>query len=277
MYNVWHGQLGPAQAQNWQMVSDELTKALREGTLEKAYTTGSSIVTPGAGTDASNLRKQFLVGGLVDTLYSQDDAVTMKLLPVRPVGSTVVEFSRFDQYGGAGDGFVGESGDGSFGVASGDDAFSRQTRTVKFLAAQRQVGVVIQEVNNLEDPVAAAERGATMEIIRNANLGLLFGDSGFNSLAYDGIWKQLYDYVVATGDTSLWIDMNNQPVTVASINAAVSGRRRAVAPSPALARSLHPPRRPARATRRRERRRAVPASAIENPGCSACRSVRCRP
>lgn len=214
------GRLNPVQAASYGALSDVITKAAENGDADllKNYVTGNGIVGTGAATDVSPLREQFLVGHLVTTLYSQDDARTMKLLPVMPVGSTIVEFSRFDMVGTAGDGFVAETGtDGAFGLSPGDDAFSRQTRVVRYMASERQVGIVARNVNNIEDPQAIAERAATLEIIRNANLAILFGDNGFNGLAFDGIWKQIYDHVVATGDPSILIDMRNNDLGIDAI------------------------------------------------------------
>lgn len=212
MYNVRPGIMSPSEAQALQIVSDELTKS---------YITGNGIVASGNTTNAEPLRQQFLVNKLINTLYEQKHAVTMKHLPVVPVGSTIVEFSRLDMAGGAGDGFIGETGtDSAFGLTAGEDSFSRQTRIVKFLAAERQVGLVAQQVNNLENPRTIAETAATLEIIKNANLATLFGDSGFNTLSFDGIFKQLYDHLVASGNPSLWIDMNNTVVSTEAIMTA---------------------------------------------------------
>lgn len=214
------GVMAPQIAAPLMQVSDAFTKAMEASDDEifKSYITGNGIVGAGAATDLSPLREQFLSKQLVSVLYDQEDAVTFKHIPVMPVGSTIVEFSRFDMVGLSGDGFVPETGtDGSFGLTPGDDAFSRATRVVRFLAAERRVGIVARQVNNIEDPMAIAERAATLEIIRNANLAILFGDNGFNGLAFDGLWKQIYDYVVATGDARILIDMRNNDLGVDAI------------------------------------------------------------
>jgi len=190
--------------------------------LAKAYITNQDIVTTTNDGDASSLRKQFLFGNLVSTIYSQDDAAFLKKLRVENVGSTVVEFSRFDLVNG-GDGFVPESGtDGVFGTSYGEDAFSRHTRTVKFMAAARRVGLVTQSVNNIANPMRIAEQAASLEIVRNMNLAAMYGDSGFNTLSFDGIEKQLRDYVDDANDPGILIDMRGGVVDIEAIMTAAT-------------------------------------------------------
>lgn len=184
----------------------------------KSYITGSEIVTPDNDDNLAPLRKQFLVDNLVNTLYTTDLKLTMKRLPVVKVGSTIVEFSRMDVIGEAGDGFVAETGsDGAFGINSGDDAYSRHTRTVKFMAAQRTVGDVAKEVKAIQGAVELAKNGATLELIRNANIATLWGHSGLNNLSFDGIEKQIWDYVLETADAEILIDMADASIGLEEI------------------------------------------------------------
>lgn len=188
--------------------------------LAKAYITGQQVVTSSDDADVSSLRKQFLFGNLVSTIYSQDDAAFLKKLRVENVGSTLVEFSRFDLVSG-GDGFVPETGtDGVFGSNYGEDAFSRHTRTVKYQAAARRVGLVTQSVNNIANPMRIAEQSASLEIVRNLNLATMFGDSGFNNLSFDGVERQLYDYVVERDDPGILIDLNGGVLDIEAIMTA---------------------------------------------------------
>lgn len=211
MLNGNMGILPMEEVRQLQSINDELSKA---------YITGQQIVSPTDDGDVSSLRKQFLFGNLVSTIYSQDDAAFLKKLRVENVGSTVVEFSRFDLVSG-GDGFVPESGtDGVFGTNYGEDAFSRHTRTVKYMAAARRVGLVTQSVNNIANPMRIAEQSASLEIVRNMNLASLFGDSGFNALSFDGLEKQLFDYVVEKSDPGILIDMRGGVVDIEAIMTA---------------------------------------------------------
>jgi hypothetical protein len=198
-----------------------------EDFVQKAYITGQDIVTPTNDGDASALRPQFLMNNLVNTLYGMDLAITMKKIPVTKVSGPLVEFSRIDMIGGAGDTFVGETGDGSFGVSNGEDAWSRHTRTVKYLATQRQVGDIAAHTNNLEDLKKLSRENATLELIRNANIALFWGHSGLNSLQYDGIEKQIMDYVLDSNDGEILVDMNNTTIGIEEIKvgAAISARR----------------------------------------------------
>jgi hypothetical protein len=188
-----------------------------EDEIVKGYITGQNIVTPTNDPDASPLRKQFLMDNLVNTLYGADLDLTMKRLPVVKTNSTIVEFSKMDVIGGAGDGFVAETGsDGNFGVPSGDDAFSRHTRIVKFMSAQRTVGDVAKNANNIKELISLARQNATLELIRNANLATLWGHSGLNTLSYDGIEKQIWDYVLETGDSEILLDMNDTTIDISA-------------------------------------------------------------
>lgn len=211
MLNANMGIMPMDEVRQLQSINDE---------LNKAYLTGQTVVTPSDDSDASALRKQFLFGNLVSTIYSQDDAAFLKKLRVENVGSTLVEFSRFDLVNG-GDGFVPESGtDGLFGTSYGEDSFSRQTRTVKYMAAARRVGLVTQSVNNIANPMRVAEQSASLEIVRNMNLASIYGDSGFNALSFDGIERQLFDYVVEKSDPAILIDMRGGVVDIEAIMTA---------------------------------------------------------
>jgi len=166
--------------------------------LEKATTTGSGIVPTGSGGagDGAPLRTQFLHNTLETALYSQEDAVTMKLFPVEKVYSTTVEFSTMDKFGGDGDGFVGETGsDGNFGLNTEDDTYTRRTRNVKFLGTQAEISSVAQAVKNLKDPIAAAELSSTTRLITRANLAMFFGDETFNNLSFSGLSAQIHEHV----------------------------------------------------------------------------------
>lgn len=165
--------------------------------IEKALTTGNGIVSGGA-TGAQALRQQFLHDTLELSLYAQADAEGIKHFPVEKAYSTTVEWTSFDGYGATGDGFTQELGDDGLGnLVGSDDAFTRRTRTIKYLKAQREIGVVTQQVRNIKDPVAAAEQGATLELVKNMNLALYWGDEHTNQMSFTGIKGQVFEKALA--------------------------------------------------------------------------------
>jgi hypothetical protein len=163
--------------------------------IEKALTTGSGIITDGT-TGGGALREQWLDDALRTLSYEQKDAFFMSKVPHKKAQGVIEEYTTWDQYGSAGDGFTLETGDdGNFGGTAVDDSFTRRTRTIKFMATVRQVGTVAQKVRNIADPMATAEKGGILELIGKANLACYFGDSKTSVAQYDGIVRQINDWV----------------------------------------------------------------------------------
>jgi hypothetical protein len=170
--------------------------------LGKSLITSDGIVPGGDTTSGRPLRVQFLHNVLETTSYEQDDAIAMKHIPKEKVYSNVFEWSQFNLYGGAGDGFIPETGASTdqssglfFGATAGDDTFSRLTKTLKYMAAVRFVSLPMQHVRNIEDPMKASEKGITLEIIAKCNTAIYFGDSRTQQNQFDGIIRQLLDWL----------------------------------------------------------------------------------
>lgn len=214
-FNVAPYGLFSNEMQTYRMLQNESIEEIR-----KALTTGDGIVPAGA-TGGTALRVQFLHGGLERVSFEQDDAKAMKLLPKPKVGSTAIEWTTQNQYGGPGDGFVPETGsDGAFNVTASDDAYRRMVRNVRYLATKREVGIVAQEVRNIEDPMTASEEGATLELVGKANLGVYFGDSLKSVTQYDGLIRQIQDWVTDyPQDVDIMIDAGGQPIDSEMIEA----------------------------------------------------------
>jgi hypothetical protein len=187
--------------------------------LTKALTTGSGVVAADA-SGGQALRMQFLHNVLAQVSHDQEDAVGFKLLPVEKVWSTTFEWTQFKEYGGAGDGFTGESGtDGSFGLSSSDDTFIRRLMTVKYMYAHRTTGFVAQQVRNIENPVKSQENGATLEIIGKAGMALYGGDSKLSVWQFDGLKRQIWDWVSSyADDQAIMYDAGGAPLDEVLLN-----------------------------------------------------------
>jgi hypothetical protein len=184
-----------------------------EANLEKALTTGANIVQVG-DTGGTALRMQFLHDELEYVSFNQDDAKLMKLLPKKTVGSTTFEWTIFNQYGGPGDGFVSETGsDGAFGVSGADDNFVRQFQRVHYMATQRTVGLVAQMVNNITNPMKAAEQGANFELLAKQNLASYWGAETLSTNQFNGMAEQILAWVrTYSSDSAIIYDAGGLPV-----------------------------------------------------------------
>lgn len=179
----------------------------------KSLTTGEGIVASGA-TGGQALRLQFMHGMLEKQSFEQDDAMAMKVIPKKDVTSTAIEWTTQGQYGGPGDGFVPETGsDGNFGLSGSDTNYKRRVRNVKFLAAKRLISLAAQLVRNVTEPEATEEESATLEIIGKANLAVYFGDSYKSNTQFDGLIRQITDWVTEfpQDQVILW-DAQGQPI-----------------------------------------------------------------
>lgn len=205
-----------------------------EDELAKAYTTGQGIVTEGVGAagDFSKTRLQFIRDGLESATFSQDDAKLMKLIKKETVYSTTVEWSALMQYGQQGDGFISESGnDGAFNGSSADDIVNRLLRNVKYLYAQREIGLVAQQTKGVVDPVKQAQKSATNEIVMRCNNALYWGDSKTSQSQFDGVARQLMDWITPTTgsgntqDYGILFDAGNAPIDQNMLNEIAMGNK----------------------------------------------------
>ena len=205
------GIIGGRNASDFAQLNEAATQS---EVLQKALVTGNTVVQPNA-TGAQALREQFLLDYLEQVSFEQDDARMMKLIKLKKVPSTAVEWSDFNAYGSAGDDFVGESGlTGNFDVGGADDNFLRQVQQVKFMATSREIGVVAQHVNNLSNPVAAATKGGTLEIVSKMNLASYYADSTTNVLHFNGFEAQLKQWLALfPADTDILFDAQGQPMS----------------------------------------------------------------
>jgi hypothetical protein len=186
-----------------------------EQRLVKALTTGENVVTPGA-TGGQALRKQYLFGELELTSAMQDDAMLVKLMPMKDAKSTLYEWS-LQNYTPTGDGFVGEGGaegaSGSFGVNFFDDPVQRMSETMGFLAQGRAISDVAEEVDNIMDPHAFARRGMLTSMFANANVAGYFGARNKSNTQFNGFEAQLWNWIqLHPEDYGIMYDCNGGPL-----------------------------------------------------------------
>lgn len=222
----WIGNVTPGFGNTgimWGSQEYEVLKGMAND-LSKSFLTGEGIVT--SGTDTSNvgkpLRIQFLHGVLEQVSFEQDDALAMKIIPKEKVYSNTFEWSTLQQYGGAGDGFVAETGESTsqssalfFGVSGTDDSFYRNVLQLKYLAAVRNVSLAAQLVNNIGgNAMQTVEKAATLEIVGKANQALYFGDPLLHQNQFSGLIAQMLSWVknVSAADYGILFDAGGQPL-----------------------------------------------------------------
>lgn len=167
--------------------------------LEKAYTTGDSVIQPlnaGGPSDSTALRVQLMDDVLEQVSYDQQDAALWNRIPKEKVYGPLLEWDVERQYGGSQSVFVGETGsDGNFGVGSADDIFARLAQKIKYLGVTREVGLVASLTRQVAKPETIAEMSATLELIGKANVALYFGSSKTEAVQFDGIIQQMLDWL----------------------------------------------------------------------------------
>lgn len=163
--------------------------------LKKAITTGSASPNE-TTTGGAALRKEYLHGALQTESYTDKHAVGFALIPKETVYSTNIQWVTQREYGGVGHQFIAETGaDGAFNGVASDANYNRQMETVKFLADVRQIGIVAEEVQNVESPTKNANKTAIRQLKKSGNMGLYHGDAGTDSLSYNGLRAQIVNGV----------------------------------------------------------------------------------
>jgi hypothetical protein len=187
---LFQNQIADARA----AVQEQLEKAAGDG-FETVSTTGTGIVQNGdTGTRA--LREQYLDDLLREVSFKDNQAALIKAIGRKSVESVLVEYTTFNAYGGAGDGFTGEAGfNGQGDVQSADDVFVRETQAIKYLATARNISIAAQRTKSVADPVRQQMIGATRELLGKANLASYFGNAGLSNNSYNGIIPQLQSWV----------------------------------------------------------------------------------
>ena len=183
--------------------------------LSKALETGSGIVAANA-TGGQTFRVQSLEGTLkLATEKSEKELVLWPKIAKDPAFSTTIEFTRQEDWGEERDLFVGEVAT----LPEVEATYKRLAALVKFMAIKKEVSFASTLVKSIVDPMAQKAHEGTMQLLRGAEFGFMYGDSGINSLAFDGFLKQITD--AATGTNSdIVLDWEGNPPSEAMLEEA---------------------------------------------------------
>lgn len=184
--------------------------------LHKALSAGQDVNNPGTAAGVGfPLRTESLEATLKNLTYEMDEIKLFKSIPKVPAANTVEEFNRLLSYGEGGarsfnQGFFGE---GDLPEEQ-DSTYERVTVLIKFLGIVGRVTHVANTIRAAHGNVIALETmNKTMELLRNLENALFFGDSSLIPEQWDGIYK-----LVTAGAPNNVIDLRGAPLTEESLN-----------------------------------------------------------
>ena len=164
--------------------------------LHKALSAGNDINNPGtAAGEGFPLRTESLEATLKNLTYEMDEIKLFKSIPKVPASNTVEEFNRLVSYGEGGarsfnQGFFSEGGLPD----EQDSTYERVTVLIKFLGITGRVTHVANTIRAAHGNVIALETmNKTMELLRNLENALFFGDSDLIPEQWDGLYKLIED------------------------------------------------------------------------------------
>lgn len=162
--------------------------------LRKALAAGQDVNDPGvAAGEGFPLRMESLEATLKNVTFEMDEIKLFKSIPKVPASNTVEEFNRLLSYGRGGTrrfnlGFMGE-GD----LPEEDDStYQRVTVLIKYLGITGRVTHVMNTVRAAHGNVIAQEtQHRTMELLKNLEHALFFGDSSLIPEQFDGLARSI--------------------------------------------------------------------------------------
>jgi len=188
------------------------------GQLSKALAAGSSINDPGVSAgEGFPLRPESLESTMKNVTFEMDEIKLFKSIPKVPAANTVEEFNRILSYGRGGArrfnlGFMTE---GDLPEEE-DSSYQRATVLVKYLGVVGRVTHVMNTVRSAHGNVIAQETmNRTMDLLKNLENALFFGDSTLIPEQFDGLAKQITD---GDGVSSNVVDLRGQPLTEERLN-----------------------------------------------------------
>lgn len=203
-FQVNSGQVTQAQV-------DELVKALGTGQAGQAYGNG-------AYNDMSALRPQSLDGTLKTVTATSEHCVLWKAIDKKPTYNTTQEYNILDRLGGDASPFFVEGGLPN----EQDSSYVRKSAFVKFTGVTRVIThpATLMNVAGLPNGIVAQEAAnGTDWLIMQIERSLFYGDETVNPLAWNGILKQMEDFLgkpnyagslngLPTGQSAeQWVDM----------------------------------------------------------------------
>ena len=167
-------------------MNDALRKATSVG-----YQDTSGVIGADAG-DLSALVPQSIEGTLATATFSMKELALWPAIPKRSVANTIHEFVRINEHGFDMDPFLSEGGAGARNVAS----YERGSVKIKYLAERREVsdvGSLVGIIGNSANAIAEETTRGTFALLGRLERALWHGNESANSLAFDGIIKQIED------------------------------------------------------------------------------------
>ena len=154
--------------------------------LQKALTAGSGV-DAGAFTGGRALIPESLENTLVNILHTQDEARVFQALKKTPIKSPVHQWDERTEVGADDGAWVPEGGDSE----EADQTIARKYSTAKYLQTLRKVTLQASISNMIEPAMVLEQNAGTLWIIRNAERGIIYGDSSMVDQQPDGMIKQI--------------------------------------------------------------------------------------
>ena len=184
--------------------------------LHKALSAGQDVNDPGVAPGVGfPLRTESLEATLKNLTYEMDEVKLFRSIPKVPASNTVEEFNRLVSYGEGGSrqfnqGFFTE---GDLPEEQ-DSTYERVTVLIKYLGVVGRVTHVANTIRAAHGNVIALETmNKTMELLRNLENALFFGDSSLIPEQWDGIFKLVED-----GAPDNVFDLRGGPLTEEALN-----------------------------------------------------------
>jgi len=164
--------------------------------LRKALSAGQDVNDPGVAPGVGfPLRTESLEAQLKNLTFEMDEIKLFKSIPKVPATNTVEEFNRLISYGKGGTrrfnlGFMTE---GDLPEEE-DSTYERVTVLIKYLGVVGRVTHVANTIRAAHGNVIALETmNKTMELLKNLENSLFFGDSTLIPQQWDGLEKLITD------------------------------------------------------------------------------------
>lgn len=184
--------------------------------LHKALSAGNDVNDPGVAPGVGfPLRTESLEATLKNLTYEMDEIKLFKSIAKVPASNTVEEFNRLISYG---EGGAGTFNQGFFSEGDlpdeQDSTYERVTVLIKFLGVVGRVTHVANTIRAAHGNVIALETmNKTMELLRNLENALFFGDSTLIPEQFDGL-----DKLITDGAPNNVIDLRGGPLTEEALN-----------------------------------------------------------
>jgi hypothetical protein len=184
--------------------------------LRKALSAGQDVNDPGVAPGVGfPLRTESLEASMKSITYEMDEIKLFKTIAKVPATNTVEEWNRLISYGQGGSrrfnlGFMTE---GDLPEEE-DSTYERVTALIKFLGVTGRVTHVAASIRSAAGNVIALETmNKTMELLKNLENALFFGDSTLIPEQFDGLERLITD-----GAPDNVVDLRGAPLTEERMN-----------------------------------------------------------